>query len=57
MRGALNGSTNDVGVIVLPDGAQLAVAFYVKGSTREAVVRDRVIAQMAWAAFDWALNV
>jgi beta-lactamase class A len=55
--GALNGSTNDVGVIVLPDGAQLAVAFYVKGSTRDAVVRDRVIAQMAWAAFDWAVNI
>ena len=31
-----NGSTNDAGVILLPGGGgQLAIAVYVKGSTRE----------------------
>ncbi len=52
----LNGGTNDVGVIMLPKGAgQLAIAIYVKGSTRDAAARERVIARIAKAAFDsWA---
>jgi beta-lactamase class A len=48
----LNGSTNDVGVITLPGGGQLAVAFFVKGSRRELEVRDSAIARMAKAAVD-----
>ncbi len=47
-----NGSTNDMGVITLPGGGQLAVAFYVKGSRRELDVRESVIARMAKAAVD-----
>jgi beta-lactamase class A len=54
--GKLNGSTNDVGLIRLPGGAQLAVAFYVKGSTRDLAGRERVIAEMARAAYDWTLQ-
>jgi beta-lactamase class A len=54
--GDYNGSTNDVGLIALPNGGQLAVAFYLKGSTRDLSTRERVIAQMARAAYDWALN-
>jgi beta-lactamase class A len=51
--GGLNGSTNDAGVILLPGGAgQLAIAVYVKGSTRDAATRERVIARIARAAFD-----
>jgi len=52
----LNGSTNDAGVIVLPDGAgQLAGAVFVKGSTRNLAARELVIARIAKAAFDsWA---
>ena len=53
--GRLNGSTNDAGVIVLPSGALLAVAFYLKGSTRDLASRERTIARMARAAFDWAM--
>ena len=53
--GRLNGSTNDAGVIVLPGGALLAVAFYLKGSTQDLAVRERTIARMARAAFDWAV--
>jgi beta-lactamase class A len=53
--GNLNGSTNDVGVIVLPSGALLAVAFYLKGSTRDLALRERTIARMSRAAFGWAM--
>ena len=51
-----NGSTNDAGVILLPGGAgQLAIAVYVKGSTRNQAARELVIARIAKAAFDsWA---
>jgi beta-lactamase class A len=52
--GKLNGSTNDVGVITLPGGAQLAVAFYLKGSTPDDAARERTIARLARAAYDWA---
>ena len=49
----LNGGTNDVGVIMLPKGAgRLAIAVYVRGSTRDQDTRDRVIARIAKAAFD-----
>ena len=51
-----NGSTNDAGVILLPGGGgQLAIAVYVKGSTRNQAARELVIARIAKAAFDsWA---
>jgi beta-lactamase class A len=48
----LTAATNDSGVIFLPDGGQLAVSVYIKGSTRNDAVRDRVIARIARAAFD-----
>jgi len=54
----LNGATNDVGVIMLPKGAgRLAIAIYVKGSTRERAVIDRVIAEIAKAAFESASSI
>ncbi|HTQ53001.1 MAG TPA: class A beta-lactamase [Bryobacteraceae bacterium] len=54
-RGGLNGGTNDVGVITLPQGAgQLALAIYVKGSTHSLPQREAVIARIARAAFDSA---
>lgn len=49
----LNGATNDVGVITLPQGAgQLALAVYVKGSRSDLAARERIIARIARAAFD-----
>ncbi len=53
----LNGATNDVGVITLPDKkGPLAIAVYIKASTREEAARDRVIARIAQAAYDhWAI--
>ena len=54
----LNGATNDVGVIMLPKSAgRLAIAVYVKGSTRGQAATDKVIAEIARAAFDSALSV
>jgi beta-lactamase class A len=52
--GSLSGGTNDAGVIFLPTGAQLAVAVFLKGSTRDLAAREHVIAQIAKAAFDLA---
>lgn len=50
----LTGATNDVGVIYLPKGA-LAIAVFIKGSTRSESLREQVIAQIARAAYDfWA---
>ena len=55
----LNGATNDAGVVTLPNGAgQLAIAIYVRGSTRDQATRESVIARMAKAAFDyWLVRV
>jgi beta-lactamase class A len=50
--GGLNASTNDVGVITLPQGrGQLAVAFFVRGSHRDQPTRESVIARLANAAY------
>lgn len=49
----LNGATNDAGVVTLPGGAgRLAIAVYIKGSTREQADREAAIARIAKAAFD-----
>jgi beta-lactamase class A len=54
--GELNSATNDVGVITLPNRSQLAVAFYLKGSTQPMAAREAIIARMARAAYDWAVR-
>ena len=51
--GNLNGSTNGVGVIILPKGAgQLALAVYLKGGKSNLPAREMIIARIAKAAFD-----
>jgi beta-lactamase class A len=51
----LNGATNDVGIILPRTVDQIAIAVYIKGSTRDAATRDSVIAQISKAAYDrWA---
>jgi beta-lactamase class A len=47
-----NGATNDVGVILLPNAGQLAIAVYIKGSAGDSAAREKLIARMAKAAFD-----
>jgi beta-lactamase class A len=46
-------ATNDSGVIFLPGGVQIAISVYIKNSTHDDAARDRVIARIARAAFDW----
>jgi beta-lactamase class A len=51
----LNGGTNGVGVILLPNENRLAIAVYVKGSTRDLAAREMAIARIERTAFDsWA---
>ena len=45
-------ATNDSGVILLPNGGQIAVSVYLKASTRSDTERDSIIARIARAAFD-----
>jgi beta-lactamase class A len=54
--GTIGGTANDAGIITLPDGAgHVAVAVCVKGSDREVAVRERAIAQIARAVYDYFL--
>lgn len=47
-----NISTNDVGILVLPGGARVAVAVLMAGSTKELAAREAVIAKLARAVWD-----
>ena len=48
-------ATNDVGIITLPDGRRIALAVFVSGSSADDATRERVIADVARAAYDtWA---
>ena len=50
------GVANDVGIVRLPDGGgHLIVAIFVKESTVEAAAQEKVIAQVARAAYDYFL--
>ncbi len=49
-------ATNDVGLIALPDGRQLAVAVFVTDSTADEAARERVIADIAREAWQWAIS-
>ncbi len=54
--GTIGGSTNDVGIVTLPQGAgRVAVAAFVKSSTRPVADREKVIAQLARAVHDFFL--
>jgi beta-lactamase class A len=54
--GGIGGTTNDAGILRLPGNAgHVAVAAFVKSSDREAPQRERAIAQMARAAYDYFL--
>jgi len=54
--GSIGGSTNDVGLITLPDTAgHIAIAVFVKSSDKDEVERERAIAQIARAVYDFFL--
>lgn len=48
--GTLNGATNDIGIIALPDGRRVAVAAFLSGSSRSIEERELLIADVAAAA-------
>jgi beta-lactamase class A len=52
----LTAATNDIGLIALPDGRCLAIAIFVTDSTADEAARDSVIARIARAAYDAAVD-
>ena len=46
-------ATNDIGIVELPKGNHLAVAIFVADSRAGEAMRDRVIAEIARAAWDY----
>lgn len=54
--GSIGGTTNDVGIITLPDDAgHVAIAAFVKSSTKGMAERERAIAQIARSVYDFFL--
>jgi beta-lactamase class A len=54
--GTIGGTTNDVGIITLPDGAgDVVTVLFVKGSQLEIPVRERAIAQISRSIYDYFL--
>ncbi|MBK9314964.1 MAG: class A beta-lactamase [Acidobacteria bacterium] len=54
--GTIGGTTNDVGIIKLPDNAgHVAIAVFIKSSSKEVPQRERTIAEIARAAHDFFL--
>lgn len=51
----MTAATNDIGLITLPGGKTLAIAVFVSDSPADTAVREAVIAQVARAAFVWAV--
>jgi beta-lactamase class A len=51
-RNGLTRATNDIGIVTLRDGRQLAIAVFLKDSTADETTRDSTIAAIAKAAFD-----
>ena len=52
--GSSDAATNDIGLIVLPDGRRLAIAVFITDSTAADDVRDSRIARIARAVYDAA---
>ena len=49
-------ATNDIGLITLPDGRRLAIAIFVTDSAADDTTRDAVIARIAKAAYEAAIE-
>jgi beta-lactamase class A len=54
--GTIAGTASDVGIITLPENAgHVVIAVYVKGAEKEALERERVIAQISRSIYDFFL--
>ena len=51
--GTVNGLGNDAGIISLPDGRVFAISVFVMKDRRGHEVRDRIMAEVARAAYDY----
>lgn len=49
----ITSATNDIGIVTLPDGKQIAVAIFVSQSPADIATRERVIADISRAAYDF----
>lgn len=52
----ITAATNDVGIINLPNGKHLAIAVFISNSPTDLAMRESIIARIAKAAYDDALN-
>jgi beta-lactamase class A len=50
-------ATNDIGLITLPDGRRMAIAVFITDSSTDESTRNSVIARIARAAYDQALQI
>lgn len=50
--GTIGRSTNDVGIITLPDGSHVALAVFIRQSTRDNAGEEKVIAEIARAVYN-----
>jgi beta-lactamase class A len=51
----LTGATNDIGIITLPNGKQFAIAIFVSDSMETEITNEKMIAEIALAAWDYYL--
>lgn len=56
VRAGKTAATNDIGVIILPDGRPLLVAVFVKDSSESNKTNEAIIAQVAQAAYQFELK-
>ena len=55
-RNNLTAATNDIGIITLPNGKHLAIAVFVADSAADETTRERTIAEITRAAWDFWSN-
>lgn len=56
-QNGVTGATNDIGIITMPNGKNLAIAVYVSDSPADEKTREAVIAKIAKACWDrWSKN-
>jgi beta-lactamase class A len=49
----LTGATNDIGIIILPNGQKLAIALFVSNSTETEIVNESIMAEIAKAVWNY----
>ena len=53
VRNGVAGATNDAGIVTLPNGKHVAIVVFVTNATADEPSRDRVIAQISRAVWDY----